>query len=395
MISDNKQLRVYDELGKFVRSSVEEIISKELNDWYGWHCSAGTRYLYIDYDKNVFICNRACSAATEVEWASNWDEFLENQKKIINKWDLNQQELDIIKSKWRDFLKTSSVGYLGKIDEEIVFPFAWFTCQFNMCSCGADVIISKCKDRTYKGLLAVTENGYEGQFVTKYDQVDNFKDINQVAVEMDFPIPYQILWDLTRRCNYNCSYCWPYAHNKIDKFIPTEDIIDACEKFILEWAGGKEIRFNFGGGEPTLHPGFLDILKYLKQNRQFVLVTSNGSRSPNFWEEAVRYINSINLSAHFEFVDKKRFLENLTVILDWHDFYDDDHWVEVKLMAPPGKVHEAMEFGNQIKEMDRINKLGANERTKGVCILVPIRDLDNSATLVDYSEEELECFQNQ
>ena len=54
-----------------------------------------------------------------------------------------------------------------------------------------------------------------------------------------------------------------------------------------------------------------------------------------------------------------------------------------------------MEFGNQIKEMDRINKLGANERTKGVCILVPIRDLNSSITLVDYSEEELECFQNQ
>lgn len=389
MISDNKQLRIYDELGKFTRVSVEELISRELNHWRGWRCSAGIRYLYIDYDRNVFICNRACSAATEeYKWRSNWDEFLKEQKKIID-------SRELIESKWRELLKASSFGYLGKIDEDIIFPLEWTTCQFDVCPCGADVIVSKYKDRTYRNFLAVTESGYEGQLATNYDQIDTLRNIDQVAVEMDFPIPYQILWDLTRRCNYNCSYCWSYAHNKTDEFIPTEDIIDACERFIFEWAGGGEIRFNFGGGEPTLHPGFLDILKYLKQYNQFVLVTSNGSRSPNFWEEAVKYINSVNLSAHFEFIDRKRFLENLTVILDRHDFYAADHWIEVKLMAPPGRVHEAMEFGNQIKEMDRINKLGANQRTKGMCILVPIRDLNNSSILVNYSEEELNCFQNQ
>ena len=60
---------------------------------------------------------------------------------------------------------------------------------------------------------------------------------------------------------------------------------------------------NFGGGEPTMHPQFIDILKYLKSRNQWILVTTNGSRSTTFWKEAVQYINSINMSAHFASMD--------------------------------------------------------------------------------------------
>ena len=48
--TDNKQLRVYDDVGNFKRFSVDEVIAKGYNKWQGWHCSAGARNLYIDYD---------------------------------------------------------------------------------------------------------------------------------------------------------------------------------------------------------------------------------------------------------------------------------------------------------------------------------------------------------
>ena len=48
---DNKQLRWYRKDGKFELVSVDEAISRGLNKWEGWKCSAGVRALYIDYEE--------------------------------------------------------------------------------------------------------------------------------------------------------------------------------------------------------------------------------------------------------------------------------------------------------------------------------------------------------
>ena len=58
---DNKQLRMYDNTGKFIRMSVDETIARGQNKWKGWKCSAGTRGLYIDYDANIWVAN--CASA--------------------------------------------------------------------------------------------------------------------------------------------------------------------------------------------------------------------------------------------------------------------------------------------------------------------------------------------
>ena len=52
---DNKQLRWYRKDGKFELVSVDEAISRGLNKWEGWKCSAGVRSLYIDFDGGVWV----------------------------------------------------------------------------------------------------------------------------------------------------------------------------------------------------------------------------------------------------------------------------------------------------------------------------------------------------
>ena len=59
---DNKQLRWYRKDGKFELVSVDEAISRGLNKWKGWKCSAGVRALYIDYDGGVWVGNCASAA---------------------------------------------------------------------------------------------------------------------------------------------------------------------------------------------------------------------------------------------------------------------------------------------------------------------------------------------
>jgi organic radical activating enzyme len=291
--------------------------------------------------------------------------------------------------------KSENWGDLGDIYSGFEYPKKWVICPFNSCGCGSDVIISKFKDDN--SLLSVTNDGYEGQDNTHDNFIDQVQD--GVGIEMNFPISYQVLWDISRRCNYDCSYCWPNVHNNKDEHFEKEVAFKTTDK-IIEWANGNEVRFNFGGGEPTLVPYFTEWMKYLKEKNQWTMVTTNGSMSNSFWEECVKYLNSINMSAHFNSMAsfpnrKERFLRNIEIILDYHDRVEDDHWLEIKLMTPPGKLNEALDFKEQIESLNKLHKPGANDRMKGVCSLVPIRSIENSANIVEYNNKELRYLQNQ
>jgi organic radical activating enzyme len=493
MISlDNKQLRWYRKDGKFELVSVDEAISRGLNKWEGWKCSAGVRALYIDYDGGVWVGNCASAAKdryVDEEWEPYrikkteekfgkppYEEYINKQvekkfgkfpyeeyvkqmiddkvgeayphtkfhykygdhsgllfEKLLNR--VNREFAEEIKKytehiasnfaeeilKFQDdlfpsFLKSGLAykninlkkerdwGYLGDIYYKgFKYPKKWVTCPFNSCGCGSDVIISKFKtkdnlfSRNNEKLLKVTNEGYRGQSKTHDNFIDEVQ--NGVGIEMNFPIPYQILWDVSRRCNYDCSYCWPNVHNNIDNHFEKEVAFETSDK-IIEWANGNEVRFNFGGGEPTLVPYFTEWMKYLKERNQWTMVTTNGSMSNSFWEECVKYLNSINMSAHFDSMAsfpnrKERFLRNVEIIMDYHDKVDNDHWLEIKLMTPPKKLDKALNFKKQIEDLDRLHKPGANGRMKGVCSLVPIRSIEDSSELVEYKPEELNYFVKQ
>ena len=459
---DNKQLRFYDATGKYTRVSVDEAIAREYNKWQDWYCSAGDRNLYIDYDGNVWVanCASAASCATRdktkwnvfinkhnpelledwatfrekhigpyphAEWVAknteggwpmpktNWENCEQNIKLMAYIKELEKQfdffETQSNNSLYKKFLKQEGFnwfstvrdikehwGLLGNIIDGWVANDNWIVCPYESCGCGADVILSKVKDNSAVKHMTVTQYGYEGQHNTAKNYTEQLIH-DPVGVEMNFPIHYQILWDLTRRCNYDCTYCWPSVHNKTDTYLKWPVIEKALDDAI-DWADGEEIRWNFGGGEPTLHPEFMNIIKYLKDRGQWILVTSNGSRSTKFWKEAVQYLNSINMSAHFGSMDlfannEDRFINNCKTIMEYHNKVDDDFWIEIKLMTPPGYLDRAQNFRDRILDLQLLDRPGANNRMKGIMSLVPIRDITDSSSLVDYNEKEIEFFRNQ
>lgn len=448
---DNKQLRVYDSKGKYTRVSVDEAIARGLNSWKGWKCSAGVRGLYIDYDGNIWAANCASAERNStahfdmvveewrqererifgpyphVDWYNEntqggwplpkegWEtceqhiklqaelkqaeeKFFANLGKNMNR---EAKKYDTTASAWRwesTLEDTQNIwGLMGNIREGLDVPDDYLTCPYDHCGCGADVILSKCAKTKHFPLMDVTLNGVEGT-----TRVDNFSETieDSVAVEMNFPIPYQVLWDLGRRCNYNCTYCWPAVHSNTEKFPSKLAVINALDMIIDHWSYGEPIRWNFGGGEPTMHPDFIDILKHLKSRNQWVLVTTNGSRSTKFWREAVQYVNSVNMSAHFASMDlykgnEDRFVEICKIIMDHHDKVDDDNWLEIKLMTPPGLLERAQNFRDRINAIENWHTPGANGRQKGSMSLVPIRDIEDASSLVEYSENEIEFFRQQ
>ena len=152
---------------------------------------------------------------------------------------------------------SSTWGLLGNVTEGINIPEEYVACPFNSCGCGADVILSKAKTDEHLKMLDVTANGHAG---TVRAQNYTTAPIQEgVAMEMNFSIPYQILWDLGRRCNYSCDYCWPAVHSNTEQFHDFEKVINTIDMLSDNWSNGQPIRWNFGGGEPTMHPKFMEI----------------------------------------------------------------------------------------------------------------------------------------
>lgn len=126
---------------------------------------------------------------------------------------------------------------------------------------------------------------------------------------------FTVSWLLGRFCNYRCSYCWPYARSDTKDHRPTElclITVDEIKRQARE-RNFNSFHFSLSGGEPTFHPGYLDILKHLADdvdntNYTSIHMTSNCSRPMKWFETYVEYAKafhraSITASLHTEHVD--------------------------------------------------------------------------------------------
>lgn len=145
---------------------------------------------------------------------------------------------------------------------------------------------------------------------------------------------FSVSWLLGRFCNYRCSYCWPYARSDRKDHRPTElclRTIDEIKRQARE-RGFNSFHFSLSGGEPTFHPGYLDIMKHLSDdapdtNYTSVHMTSNCSRPMKWFETYVDYASkfhraSITCSLHVEHVDTPEKMQQLAdklILCQEHD----------------------------------------------------------------------------
>jgi radical S-adenosyl methionine domain-containing protein 2 len=65
------------------------------------------------------------------------------------------------------------------------------------------------------------------------------------------PVPVSVNYHFTRRCNYECGFCFHTA--KTSYILPLEDA--KKDLLLLKQAGMRKL--NFAGGEPFLYPKFI------------------------------------------------------------------------------------------------------------------------------------------
>jgi len=106
------------------------------------------------------------------------------------------------------------------------------------------------------------------------------KDKLCAAKEGALVIPLFVQWDLTNVCNLDCSFCF-YRNSgfKLEGFddrdaMPTEKVLEIMQD--LKDLGVKAIEWT-GGGEPTLHPKFLYIIRQAKSMGFKQALVTNGT----------------------------------------------------------------------------------------------------------------------
>jgi len=129
---------------------------------------------------------------------------------------------------------------------------------------------------------------------------------------------FTVSWILARFCNYNCSYCWPYArsstpdHQTLDLYKSTLDSI----KQQARANGFTDFHFSFSGGEPTAYKYFGELIEHYCSDTapeyQSIHMTTNlspGSKWWNKWLEATSTLQrrSITASYHAEFANEQEF----------------------------------------------------------------------------------------
>jgi organic radical activating enzyme len=201
---------------------------------------------------------------------------------------------------------------------------------------------------------------------------------------LDRPL-FNTSWILGRFCNYNCSYCWPYArsdridHQPLEVYKSTVDEI----KRQARANGFNQFHWSFSGGEPTAYKQLNDLVKHLDElesKYQSIHMTTNlspGSKWWNTWCKNTEMLQrrSITASFHSEFAKEQEFGDKCLQLI-----YEQVHVTVNQVMVPE-------QFYDLYARMERLYNRGINVTLK------PQSDPTASSIVNGYTEDMIHKMQ--
>lgn len=149
-----------------------------------------------------------------------------------------------------------------------------------------------------------------------------------------------VYWTPTDFCNFKCNYCPDTLHSGkfatgLQPGFPTDEEIRIFLQKLKEKTKDVNLNLQLGGGEPTLHPMFHEIVSTLSDGKNYIGVTTNGSRSPEWWEKVLPFLDNVTISLHPEFTKIEKINEVSRIILEsgtnlmFNLSCDPNHWDDV------------------------------------------------------------------
>lgn len=137
-----------------------------------------------------------------------------------------------------------------------------------------------------------------------------------------------LCWLLHNKCNHKCSYCaeinWGGSFKDLS--------LESCKSFVRQARDhfhDRRLMVSFTGGEPTLWPEFAELVRWLKEDvNAVVMMTSNGTRHASYFKETAKYYDWISFSYHPEFTRDEKLIENIKACSPFTN-------LTVRVMFPP------------------------------------------------------------
>jgi hypothetical protein len=202
---------------------------------------------------------------------------------------------------------------------------------------------------------------------------------------LDRPL-FSVSWILGRFCNYNCSYCWPYArtdtpdHQEFEVYTKTIDEI----KRQARQNGFNEFHWSFSGGEPTAYKRLVDLVRHIEDDvvspYQSIHMTTNLSPGSKWWKawcDATQALQrrSVTASYHAEFAREQEFGDKCLQLI-----YENVYVTVNQVMVPE-------QFFELYERCQRLNERGINVTLK------PQSDPTASRVVDGYTDEMIDLMQ--
>ncbi len=182
-------------------------------------------------------------------------------------------------------------------------------------------------------------------------------------------------WHFTQRCNMGCKYCFVARCKELGK--PQYDIILGKLKDKFE-------RVNFVGGEPTVSPYILDLIKATKEYGLKATIVTNGDRmvkEPEFADEILGLVDGVGIS-----IDSLNPSTNSAIGRHHgHVVLTEDEYIalcrKIKSVGLPLKINTVVSRVNLDENFTSFYETVRPDRIKMFQVLVP-----NLQTKTDYSD---------
>lgn len=189
-------------------------------------------------------------------------------------------------------------------------------------------------------------------------------------------------WMIGNTCNFNCSFCpneFKSGDRKWFDFAVYQSIINK----IIKESQDKKVWFKISGGEPSLYPKLIELLRYIKDQGHYTYLITNGSRTMRYWKE-VKDAQCIDLIAFTYHPEQTSDIDHMVKVIDL--FLDVPTITIVNITCLPSKFKEAVEAYqtfytqcNTYVSLQQINDSeGLSKYTPGQLKIVQLYGLNHS-----------------